>query len=170
MPFAGLTFIGQSQISARQAAQERQQQMRRRLDGSPGDRREENVSADERAMLGDIDRQLREHPAASDRVCPECERRMAMVRVGDVKVDACLRCEGVFFDPGELKSLTGLQRDVPGDRLASRPSGRLCPACREAMTEQVFLRPYNLLVDRCPRGHGVYLEKGELKRAFELTE
>jgi len=120
-------------------------------------------------MLGDIDRQLRQQPPASDRVCPECERKMVMVRVGDVQVDACLRCEGVFFDPGELKSLTGLQRDVPGDRLASRLSRRLCPACRDAMTEQVFLRPFNLLVDRCPRGHGVYLEKGELKRVFELT-
>jgi len=35
MAFAGLAFIGHSQISARQAAQERQQQMRRRLDQLP---------------------------------------------------------------------------------------------------------------------------------------
>jgi len=37
------------------------------------------------------------------------------------------------------------------------------------MTEYVFLRPFNLLVDRCAAGHGVYLEERELERVFKIT-
>jgi Zn-finger nucleic acid-binding protein len=37
------------------------------------------------------------------------------------------------------------------------------------MEEHPYHRLYNLLVDRCPQGHGMYLEAGELRRALEIT-
>ncbi len=91
------------------------------------------------------------------------------VKIKDLEVDYCLTCKGCWFDPGELQAITGLDEDIPSEGLPSRDSKHLCPVCDTRMTEHVFLRPYNLLVDRCPIGHGVYLEQGELKRAFQRT-
>ena len=36
------------------------------------------------------------------------------------------------------------------------------------MREMVFKAPFNLLVDRCPHGHGVYCEANEFTWAITL--
>ena len=136
-----------------------------------------DFTEEERAVLRDVENQLALHrdqprdeePATEQRNCPECNRASIIVRIEDVEVDYCVSCEGCWFDPGELRAITGLSEDVPAADLAHRRSRFHCPDCAVEMTEHVFLQPYNLLVDRCPSCHGVYLERGELKRAFELT-
>jgi ribosomal protein L32 len=35
--------------------------------------------------------------------CPKCGHDMAEHELGDVKIDRCTFCEGVFFDAGELE-------------------------------------------------------------------
>lgn len=35
--------------------------------------------------------------------CPKCGHDMAEEQLGDIKIDRCTYCEGVFFDPGELE-------------------------------------------------------------------
>ena len=94
---------------------------------------------------------------------------MSLLFIKEVEIDYCLCCSSIWFDPGELKAFTGLDKDVPSDQLKSRQSKYNCPECDRKMNELVFLRPYNLLVDRCPFGHGVYLEKGELERALDVS-
>ncbi len=41
---------------------------------------------------------------ASELPCPRCGRRMARRPVGDVTLDICPECEGVWFDAGELEA------------------------------------------------------------------
>ena len=131
---------------------------------------ERDFTEEEQDILRDVEQQLENHrQAPSDRTCPDCERPGVTVKIKDVEVDYCMFCKGCWFDPGELQCITGLDEDVPSSDLPSRESQFHCPVCQTRMTEHVFLRPYNLLVDRCPRGHGVYLEHGELKRAFQRT-
>ena len=74
----------------------------------------------------------------------------------------------MWFDSGELKTITGSKRDVPASNLAFRKSKYNCPVCNITMHEYMYMERTNLLVDRCYEGHGVYLESGELKRALEL--
>jgi Zn-finger nucleic acid-binding protein len=161
----GLIFVGQSQSKARQDEFDASQRNHmRRLHGR------RDLSEQERAMLADIDRQVAEpQPRLSTRACVECGKPCRLVTVGTTTVDYCPACRGCWFDPGELSHLTRTGTDVPSQHVDHRPSRFACPVCGLKMWEHIFLKPHNLLVDRCPKGHGVYLEEGELKRALELT-
>jgi len=121
-------------------------------------------------ILADLEKQLSQDPMPeSSRTCPECKKKMSLITIGEVELDYCISCSGVWFDPGELKDLTGEDKDIPSDNLKFRPSKYTCPDCNTRMNEFVFKQPSNLLVDRCPFGHGVYLEKGEFERALDAT-
>jgi len=132
--------------------------------------RREKLSDEQRQLLESIDGQLgAEVPIVSDRQCPECNRPFGIVTVRGVEIDCCRFCRSIWFDPGELQGLSRQSRDVPSGPYQHRGSRYRCPVCREEMTEHVFLNPFNLLVDQCPRGHGVYLEDRELERVFEIV-
>lgn len=47
-------------------------------------------------------REAEQSKAAHWMRCPKCGGQMAEVSMGDVRVDKCSSCEGVFFDRGEL--------------------------------------------------------------------
>ena len=120
-------------------------------------------------MLDSIAEQVQSAPEeGSGKPCPECQCNTILVHLQDIEIDYCKHCRGCWFDPGELHFIIGLERDIPAEHMGDRASRYHCPVCGEEMHEQVFLQPYNLLVDRCPAGHGVYLEQGELERVFEL--
>ena len=131
---------------------------------------DDSLSGDAQVILADLDKQLDKHSIPkSHRDCPECKLVMSLLYIGSVEIDYCTRCDSSWFDPGELKAFTGVDKDVPSDNLKSRKSKYHCPECDVQMNELVFLKPYNLLVDSCPYGHGVYLEKGELGRALDVS-
>lgn len=131
----------------------------------------EDLTEEERAVLHLIDRQLHDpHPVFSDKHCPQCGKPLSVVTVRNLRIDCCRQCRGIWFDPGELQMLSGLSKEIPSNHLAHRHSRYRCPVCQAEMEEYVFLNPRNLLVDRCPNGHGVYLEDRELERVFEIVE
>ena len=116
-------------------------------------------------LQDELNRQL--HTAhASGLLCVECGRPCVGVQLEGTLAHACTYCQGLWFAAGTLLRLTRRPSDVPGLHLKHRASRYRCPLCRMKMTEHVFLKPYNLLVDCCTAGHGVYLERGELKRAL----
>ena len=128
------------------------------------------LTPEQQALLADIERQLRNpklQPAT--RTCPECAQRFVIVQVGNIAVDYCTRCKGCFFDPGELMAITHQPRDIPALNPTHRHSRLRCPVCGEVMWETTFQRNQNLLVDRCPKGHGIYLQHGELERALRVA-
>lgn len=43
------------------------------------------------------------------RMCPHCKVNLHAVTLGEVQVDVCTTCRGVFLDSGELKALNGGQ-------------------------------------------------------------
>ena len=105
---------------------------------------------------------------SSTKRCPECSRFFSILKLEGVELDACWLCQGIWFDAGELRHFTGFSRDVPAEHLCSRRSRYACPVCGETMEEHVLVRSYNLLADKCLAGHGIYLDKGELERAFDI--
>lgn len=102
-------------------------------------------------------------------MCPECYRPFSLMALDGLELDFCEHCSSFWFDTGELKHFTDLFADVPGENLRSRESKYLCPICHVRMRECVFLNRANLLVDKCPNDHGVYLECGEFNRALALS-
>lgn len=172
----GGMFAGYAEMRRITAARCRLRERRATLRGSRAARRQAGIIAvaleeKEREILEAIEAQL----VAGDRLpkseaqCPRCGRAFRLIKVGKVEIDTCLSCGSFWFDAGELRSLTGLLREVPAEDLPPHKSKYLCPRCRTEMKEHRFSRPHDLLVDMCPNGHGVYLEEGELVRVLDLA-
>lgn len=169
----GLTFIGCAYtVSARSRWESEKRRMR--LNEVGGKRLSLGVKVpvtdEERKVLADIRRQVAdsERPTSAN-VCPECDRQFIIIVVQGVALEYCRICRSTWFDPGELSIFSGLSKDVPSDDLTHRASNLSCPVCRKRMDEYVYLSPYNLLVDQCNDGHGVYLQDREIERVFEIN-
>jgi Zn-finger nucleic acid-binding protein len=111
-------------------------------------------------------------------VCPRCHAALFLLRYEGVEVDHCPACRGFWLDAGEIEELAGAVRGAPlADGLKralrgeGRPSGALCPRCDAQLEEfAADLGPVAgagaLRLDRCPRGHGLWFDAGELPRLF----
>lgn len=95
--------------------------------------------------------------------CPACQKTLIAVEYGDVEVDCCPACEGVWLDGGELEALVG-QPTAPAATpdAGLGPPDRGCPICVDNLVKERYGRT-DVVVDKCPNGHGVWLDKGELE-------
>ena len=101
--------------------------------------------------------------------CPTCRKAPLIVLEHDsIEVDYCTECRGLWLDAGELELLLG---PAPA-RVALDPGGptkgatrgerpRRCPTCRRKMTKRST--DSSVVVDRCPMGHGIWFDRGELE-------
>ena len=101
--------------------------------------------------------------------CPVCKNAMITLELREVEVDFCTDCSGIWLDAGELEIL--LQDLVQAKTLldsfkvhtayCERP--RKCPICLKKMLKIVVgnVTP-PLVIDKCPKGHGLWFDKGEL--------
>jgi len=108
--------------------------------------------------------------------CVKCTSVLDKARVGDVEVDLCPSCGGLWLDHGEIervgrgkpadmdnlrKALTGSSSPEPASETTTS-----CPACPGQLKE-VVLGPVH--VDYCTKCHGVFLDKGELDQAVSAV-
>jgi Zn-finger nucleic acid-binding protein len=96
---------------------------------------------------------------------------MIVVERHGIELDYCLECKGIWFDAGELKLLsTALNIDIDLPDWSALPEAhtsekyRRCPRCRAKMSK---INVGEMLVDRCPNGHGLWFDGGELGRFIE---
>jgi Zn-finger nucleic acid-binding protein len=104
--------------------------------------------------------------------CVKCTSILDKARVGDVEVDLCPSCGGLWLDHGEIERI-GRGKSEEIERLRGALTGAVspepasdttnsCPACPGQLKE-VVLGPVH--VDYCQKCHGVFLDKGELDSA-----
>ncbi|MEW6742639.1 MAG: zf-TFIIB domain-containing protein [Planctomycetota bacterium] len=132
--------------------------------------------------------------------CPVCRQDQIIVEVQGVELDLCPEGHGFWFDADELRQLfdaagvgeaaqpldlreaaqpLDLRDAARGleERLASLPQerarpARRCPRCRRRMVHvRASGHPAPVILDRCPRGHGLWFDQGELEQllASELA-
>ena len=106
--------------------------------------------------------------------CPACpETSLHHLRAGELEIDLCPHCQGLWFDAEELR------RSLPDAELARQiahyaqtsPAGapilgsgeRDCPRCRVRLRETPVGQ---VPVDYCPRCRGIWLDHGELTQAI----
>jgi Zn-finger nucleic acid-binding protein len=102
--------------------------------------------------------------------CPACKEPMFVAEYDQVEVDCCAQCQGVWLDAGELELLFGdagqgaafLSRGSPHGVASEKR--RRCPICRRKMEKAVTQGEHPVQYDRCARGHGIWLDKGELEQ------
>ena len=108
--------------------------------------------------------------------CPCCRIPMWVVEYASVEVDACPSCRGAWLDEGELDLLAGslglpparqtLASLVRSEDEAEKP--RRCPRCRRRM-DKARLGGAGPVVDACPRGQGIWFDRGELGQVLEAS-
>jgi Zn-finger nucleic acid-binding protein len=81
---------------------------------------------------------------------------------GEVLIDLCPECAGVWLDGGELARLAG-ERNMEIQLAARRGSASevACPRCAAEMTQKEFL---GILVEVCILCSGIWLDQAELEQ------
>ncbi len=111
--------------------------------------------------------------------CPLCEAPMIVLELDQVEVDHCRKCGGVWLDPEEMDLLLegSSGREEIRSHLewgeASEEKSHRCPICRHRMEKARVRRQagdVGIQVDRCQRGHGTWLDGGELHAIIALSD
>ena len=110
--------------------------------------------------------------------CPVCEKPIITLELNQIEVDHCLACGGVWLDPDEMDLLLEGSPGWEEIRRNIRPDdggGETvlhCPLCRKKMEKLRVQRDSGagLRIDRCRRGHGTWLDGGELHALVALSD
>jgi len=94
---------------------------------------------------------------------------MITLELADVEIDHCTDCGGIWLDGGELELLLGEPQQAK-ELLNSFKidSGcaekiRKCPICDKKMQKIIVGQSEPvLLIDKCSKGDGLWLDRGEL--------
>ncbi len=109
-------------------------------------------------------------------MCPECGQPLVAFELRGVEIDHCVDCGGTWLDAGELEMITELA-GVPSGELSrslsdasSRGSGsRRCPRCDRRLRIIAVGDENAVELDRCPTGHGLWFDQGELRAVIERS-
>jgi Zn-finger nucleic acid-binding protein len=99
---------------------------------------------------------------------------MIVLEVEGVEIDHCLSCGGVWLDGGELELL--LEGASNRDELmasltpvvAKREKKIRCPMCSKKLGKVAYGPAGEIILDKCPRHHGLWFDRDELARALEM--
>src|SRR5579871_4832352 len=105
------------------------------------------------------------------RSCPNCGNALTETLVGEIRVDGCENCGGVWFDRGELNAVAKTQmaqmtaldahfaaHTPPTDRQAEKK----CPVCHVALFAFEFPRSPGIQFDGCSQCGGLWADDGKL--------
>lgn len=104
-------------------------------------------------------------------VCPKCDSMLIAAILEGIEIDFCHKCRGVWLDGGELEELAGmapgqLKGPLVGFRDVESSGGKrkMCPRCDMRLATMVSEREKGVPIelDRCPQGHGIWFDDGEL--------
>ncbi|HTR53331.1 MAG TPA: zf-TFIIB domain-containing protein [Kofleriaceae bacterium] len=126
------------------------------------------------AAAGDVQTEL---------ACPRCDRPLRARLVGDVVIDECASCLGLFLDHVAIRRViedraqaraTTLLGALPKQEITTRvpPGQRMyvkCPRCRDVMNRRLFAAGTGVVVDVC-RAHGTFFDAGELPAIIAFVQ
>jgi len=106
--------------------------------------------------------------------CPRDGTTLAKVNLLDLELDKCHKCDGIWFDPGELERLRDLKvEDVeeileqkygdPEFEAGTVDNYMRCPRWGDARLQRqgyTYVNPVN--IDRCETCRGIWIDDGEL--------
>ncbi len=102
---------------------------------------------------------------------------MVVLELQQVEVDHCFGCGGIWLDAGELELLiddsdrsTQLLESFETDTQCTEAK-RKCPICYRKMEKVVVGAELpRLLLDRCPKKHGLWFDSGELQDILKRAQ
>lgn len=104
--------------------------------------------------------------------CPKCPAELGPMVLDNVRWEFCVGCRGLWFEEEEVNFLSELTNDFPNPASA-RSKGKstpyACPRCQGNLEEVLFAPPHRVVLALCRSCHGVWLDKGELKKVEETA-
>ena len=108
-------------------------------------------------------------------ICPVCKNTTVVLELEQIEIDYCASCEGIWFDAGELELLLETEQErarllnlLIEDSSVKEKSYR-CPICSKKMKKVFVGEEKKILIDKCKKNHGLWLDKGELESVIELS-
>ena len=99
--------------------------------------------------------------------CPKCQHGMEEVSHGEVTIDRCTNCQGLWFDLGEAESLKGIKGSENLDTGNSTEGWKWdshadidCPHCGNRMEKGQDAKQQHIWFEVCP-DHGMFMDAGE---------
>ena len=117
--------------------------------------------------------------------CPVDDFTLAQESYEGVTIDRCPHCGGVWLDAGELEAIQKAQdsdfRGVPDDAMdfvtgalgmakANSEKTLSCIKCEDDLVKREYSFTSQVMIDNCPNGHGMWLDKHELARLEKFYE
>ncbi len=101
--------------------------------------------------------------------CPRCESALIVVEYNDVELDWCPKCEGLWFDSGEMELVAAQMGNPSASASLARPAITAekklkCPECGKTMEKRLLGDFAPVVADVCPRCNGLWLDHGELEQ------
>lgn len=103
---------------------------------------------------------------------------MIVLEMDQIEVDHCTKCGGAWLDAEEMDLLLEgsegreeIRRRALGDAKTDERKRR-CPICSRKMEKARFSREgmdVTILIDRCKKHHGTWLDGGELDAVVKLS-
>lgn len=112
--------------------------------------------------------------------CPEDRSELETADYKGVPLKECPKCRGRWFDRDELRKAKDRTDDdlrwldfdpfaEEADRFAVPSKGKRCPKDSTAMEALTYERS-GVVIDRCPRCRGVWLNHGEFEKIIQYLE
>jgi Zn-finger nucleic acid-binding protein len=110
--------------------------------------------------------------------CPGCKSALQQVQVGSTRLLECTSCDGIWVDASVFEQLCADKEaqaavlhkfNGRGGTRAERVKYRPCARCGKMMNRVNFGRISGTIVDVC-KGHGTYLDPGELHRIVQFIQ
>lgn len=121
-------------------------------------------------------------PMHSALKCPACQSSLKPEVIAGITLDLCPQCGGCWLDNGETQSLVhrfSQLSEIPYLDLRTvfqhpRPPHpnpqRRCRRCNVIMDNINYARNSNILVDPCPRCHGLWTDAGKLAAMVQYVK
>ncbi|MEM8563533.1 MAG: zf-TFIIB domain-containing protein [Pseudomonadota bacterium] len=101
--------------------------------------------------------------------CPKCSHGMEEITYGEVTIDRCTNCRGIWFDTDEahqLKQLEGSEALDVGDATEGwkwdSHADIDCPHCGKRLDKLADPQQKHIWYEVCPE-HGMFMDAGEFK-------
>jgi Zn-finger nucleic acid-binding protein len=117
-----------------------------------------------------------------ERSCPRCPTSLHARRVGDIVIDECATCHGIFLDHVAVQRVVTDRQQARAEAILGTlpvkevstgvpPSSRMyvkCPVCTTVMNRRLFAAGSGVIIDVC-RAHGAFFDAGELPRIINFV-
>lgn len=117
--------------------------------------------------------------------CPRCktlgqENQLNLSRIGNLDIDICSECGGIWFDKQEMGIATGFSKEeiqALSNMLSNtsqvdkfQDKELECPKCNIPMYKYRYMYTSNIYIDSCEKCEGIWLDKNELIAIIDYLE